>query len=439
MSGFVNIVSILESKNKLNLSILKKCYTDSDLLKDKIYHAGKELFKDDYIIRNKKILLKPNWVKHDNKDFDEICLRTHDSFVLAVLELVLQKTPLQVVIGDAPIQGAIWDKIVTKQLLGKISQLSQKYNIPVKVVDFRRRVFLTQENKVISDIKPNSDYIIFDLEKNSYLEPISTESSNFRVTNYNPDRLKESHRVGVHKYCITKHVFEADLILSLPKVKTHQKTGITCALKNLVGVNGDKDYLPHHRIGGSSRGGDCYPGNNYIRYFSELLLDIGNRRAGKRDYRIWIKLSSLFWHLSHPKNTDSLAAAWYGNDTCWRMVLDLNIIAQRGNLDGTISNVPQRKIYSLSDGIIGGQGDGPLKPDPLPLNIISFSDNSYLNDIAMVSLMGFDFRKFKLLFNKYFDPLGGEIIYNGEILDVNTLLGISVKTCPPPGWVGYLG
>ena len=115
-------------------------------------------------------------------------------------------------------------------------------------------------NQVDKNRSSISEYVIFDVGKDSYLEPITNDKKNlFRVNNYDPDRLAESHRAGVHKYCITKELFEADIIFSLPKVKTHQKAGITAALKNLVGLNGDKDYLPHHRIGGTEIGGDCYP------------------------------------------------------------------------------------------------------------------------------------------------------------------------------------
>ena len=83
---------------------------------------------------------------------------------------------------------------------------------------------------------------------------------------YDPDKFRYTHTKGMHKYCITKHLFDSDLVISLPKAKTHQKAGITAALKNIVGLNGDKDYLPHHRIGGTEVGGDAYPGKSYFRY-----------------------------------------------------------------------------------------------------------------------------------------------------------------------------
>ncbi len=68
------------------------------------------------------------------------------------------------------------------------------------------------------------------------------------------------------------------------------------------------------------------------------------------------------WKLSFPKKVHYLVAGWYGNDTAWRMVIDLNKIAIYGKQDGTISKTPQLQPHSLCDEIIGGQGDWPLNP-----------------------------------------------------------------------------
>ena len=52
---------------------------------------------------------------------------------------------------------------------------------------------------------------------------------------------------------------KCDLFVNLPKLKTHKKTGITCSLKNFVGINGDKNWLPHHTEGVPANGGDEFP------------------------------------------------------------------------------------------------------------------------------------------------------------------------------------
>ena len=440
MDRFVDIVSCFESKEDRNIVTLSELYDNKEFLRATISemilrHLKPESFE------NKNVLLKPNWVKHSANETDKICLRTNDNFLLALLEIVLTYKPTSILIGDAPIQGCNWDKVVTSDLIEQIEELAEQYKIPVRIKDFRRVVFNPEKNNPIKDRNPLSDYVIFDLGKESYLEPISRGDKNiFRVTDYNPDRLAESHQSGVHKYCITKDLFVADIVISIPKVKTHQKAGITAALKNLVGVNGDKDFLPHHRIGGVENGGDCYPGSNLFRKYAELSLDFTNRNQGNKIYWFARKLTSLLWMVSRPKNIHHLGAAWYGNDTTWRMVLDLNKIALYGKADGSISASVQRDVFSLCDGIIGGQGDGPLKPEPLALGVISFTSHSGSNDIAMATMMGFDTNKIAMLkeINKSKDKDNVDLFWNGKSSNILDIKNFEIKAKAAPGWEDYL-
>lgn len=236
-------------------------------------------------LTNKKVLIKPNWVRHDLVDTDSLCLTTHPRFVLAVLSIVLEKQPSKVFIADAPIQGCDWDKLLPKYFYEDVKSLSAHYKVPIRIIDWRRRILSSKNSSLREDIRPIENYVLFDMGKSSYLEPITTSTPRFRVTDYDPDRLAESHRPGKHMYCVAKEVFDVDFVIALPKAKTHQKTGITNALKLLVGINGDKDFLPHHRIGGERLGGDCYPGGNLILRLSEHLLDMANRRIGSKMYR----------------------------------------------------------------------------------------------------------------------------------------------------------
>lgn len=436
----MKIYTLFNGDDDRTVAELANKYQDRDFLIGLIEQLIKGVLSAKNIT-GKKVLLKPNWVRHSLKDTDEVCLRTHDAFVLAALEAILKMAPRIVVLGDAPIQGCDWGRMLSENFIDSVNQLSTQFSIPVIVKDFRKVTFNTSSNQLQSDRNPDSEYLIFDLGKESYLEPVtSTHSNNFRVTCYNPDRLAESHGPGLHRYCITREVFDSDVIISLPKVKTHQKAGITAALKNLVGINGDKDFLPHHRLGGTGVGGDCYPGKSYLRYWSELAIDHANRNRGKTSYRLWQKLSSLLWKLSFPKNVHQIAAGWYGNDTTWRMVLDLNRIAVYGTADGKVSAQPQREVYSLCDGIIGGQGNGPLEPNPLPLGVICFSNDSYFTDRCLARLMGFDPDKIPLLHasKSLADEKGTILTLNGSQITSNSLIKYSIPTIPPPGWIGHL-
>ena len=207
-----------------------------------------------------------------------------------------------------------------------------------------------------------------------------------------------------------------------------------------MGINGDKDFLPHHRVGGIGLGGDCYPGMNILRRFSEYFRDQANRNIGSKPYPIWIRLSDILWKLSNPKNVHQIAAAWYGNDTTWRMVMDLNLIALFGKKDGTISNNPQRNIFTITDGIIGGQGNGPLHPSPLPFGFLAFSNSSTLNDICMAHLMGFNLKKLPLLINARESFLKDlyTITVNGNSIREADLSKYSIKTTPSDGWKNHL-
>jgi len=98
-------------------------------------------------------------------------------------------------------------------------------------------------------------------------------------------------------------------------------------------------------------------------------------------------------------------------------------------------------IYSLCDGIIGGQGNGPLEPQPLPLGVICFSNDSSMTDICMAVLMGFDIQKIALLMNAYKNVhlRKSELTLNDAKINLSDLSSLSTPTTPPPGWVDHLG
>lgn len=437
--SFVNIATLFKNDLERDLSVLEQIYHDHERLRvliQELIHPSLNI----QTVQGKKILLKPNWVRHNISVTDMLCLCTNENFIIACVKELLTLQPASILIGDAPIQGCKWEKLLSKNFLSEIDKLSISYNIPIFIKDFRRVVFDPSANSLTIEKNPIEDYLIFDLGKESYLEPITHPTKNtFRVTQYDPDRFTESHKPGMHKYCITKELFNADIVISMPKVKTHQKAGITAALKNIVGLNGDKDFLPHHRVGGTKMGGDSYPGKSVLRYWAELCYDQGNRQRGKWQYKFWNRAGSLMWKLSFPSSLHRTGAAWFGNDTTWRMVMDLNQIIKYGTADGKLSKTLQRTMFSLCDGIIGGQSDGPLKPVPLNLGVVCFTNDSVFNDVCLATLMGMDSEKISLL--KAARKLSGfresNLQINGRSIGLNELKEFAVPAIMPPGWEGY--
>ena len=84
---------------------------------------------------------------------------------------------------------------------------------------------------------------------------------------------------------------------------------------------------------------------------------------------------------------------WYGNDTIWRMILDLNKVLLYANPDGILRNdVPgcRKRYIGIVDGIIAGEGHGPLAPDPVHMGYLMCGTNPVAIDAVCATLMGFD-------------------------------------------------
>jgi uncharacterized protein (DUF362 family) len=436
-TGFVRIKSLNDAN--LDWTKLGEIYEDKHRLINELSEiTGPEINASS--IKGKKVLLKPNWVQHPKKESDILCLCTHHNFILAFAEVVLQLQPTQLTIADAPVQSCRWELCVDSDFLNEVEKLKDKYQIPIKVKDLRRVVMHLHDDNKVTEQNLLDDYLIFDVGQKSYLEPVTNSTKNtFRVTHYNPDRFLESHTPGMHKYCITKELFEADIVISMPKSKTHEKTGLTNALKNIVGLNGDKDYLPHHRLGSANDGGDAYPKQNWVRALSERVYDQANRNIGGPMYFHLVRAASFLWRMSRPEATDRLGAGWHGNDTTWRMVMDLNMIVYYGKSDGTLSDTLQRKYYCLCDGIVGGEKDGPLTPSPFGLGIITFTNDAAWCDMAVATLMGINIAKLPLLMAaKDFSPFKNiDISFNNKKLNLDELKTYKVDCVMPSGWKNY--
>lgn len=93
---------------------------------------------------------------------------------------------------------------------------------------------------------------------------------------------------------ISSCVMDADVIINVPKPKTHRIAGMTAALKNFVGINVRKEYLPHHTMGDHSTGGDESDIDGVILNLRSKCLD------NKTDVRIEKNIYKLrygFWEL----------------------------------------------------------------------------------------------------------------------------------------------
>lgn len=438
MISFANIKTFFSSEEDRTVAMLGRIYEDEALL----YSSVKELLFADLPANSftgKSILLKPNFVKQNEQPWDDICLFTHPNLILATLKVILECKPKSIVVGDAPIQDCHWEEMLHQDFYDKVKVLSDKYRVPISIRDFRKVIFDPATNQFGKSKRSDEDYLIFDVADRSFLEPITDDNIKFRVTNYDPARMKLSHSKGMHKYCVAREIFESDIVITMPKTKTHRMACLTNSLKILVGMNGDKDYLPHHRIGSSEQGGDCYKDYNPLRDFAEKMMDFANHHKGAFYFLPIRFFCKVLWKISLPHKGESFGATWYGNDTVWRMVMDLNIIAQYGKLDGTLSDKPQRVLYTLCDGIVGGQNNGPLIPNPLASGFLMFSNDPYLSDEIAGILFKLNLDKIPLLRQAKDENKDKniKIMLNGSLADKASISAIGIKAEVPDGWIGY--
>jgi uncharacterized protein (DUF362 family) len=396
-----------------------------------------------------RVVVKPNWVMHRNRGPWGIDpLVTDPALVRAVVEGVLAARPSAVMVGDAPLQGCdLTDLLAATGLDRWAGALGLREPSFEGLRDFRRTTCEVRHGvrRARENQQPEGDFVLFDLGAESLLEPVTDARGSFRVTQYDPRQMRRTHAPGRHCYLVARAIVEADVVVNLPKLKTHCKAGITCALKNLVGINGNKEYLPHHRIGGARHGGDCYPGGSLLKRAIEFALDRTNLAPAPGPRALaWSTTGDVLGRIAQRMGDEvGVEGAWSGNDTVWRTCLDLNRILHYGRPDGTLAETPQRRVLHVADAMTAGQGDGPLAPEPLALGLLLGGGNPAAVDWVGARLLGYDPHQVALTreaFGRFRWPIAeferadvrlirGDAEEAGAIFDA---LAAPVKH--PPGW-----
>lgn len=191
------------------------------------------------------------------------------------------------------------------------------------------------------------------LGKDSLLYGINSER--FRGVFDERNETIASHTDETQLYTYSKSLYNADVYISIPKLKTHQKVGATLNLKGLVGTISNKNQLVHWQIGYPEIHGDEYP----------------SREAYEEGIKAKVKHRG----------------AWPGNDTIWRMV---------GNLYKGMKR-RKRKYFTVIDGIVAGEGQGPFCPTSKNVNTIIVGEDLFATDCVAARYMGFNVNKIRYL------------------------------------------
>src|SRR5262249_55903463 len=157
-----------------------------------------------------------------------------------------------------------------------IQAVRERTRLDVLAVDFRKERSEKRGGMIVSRIPNNGDpmgYRAVELGPVSRFTGLNGRSGRYRGTQYDPATMSSSHSDARNAYLFPATVLDADVLVNLPKLKTHRKAGITAAMKNLVGINGSKDWLPHHSFGSVAEGGDEYLAPSLRKRLSSTVRD----------------------------------------------------------------------------------------------------------------------------------------------------------------------
>ena len=445
---------------------------------DSVYSSVRELFKlleydmENFgtpewnplgwlIKRGETVFLKPNMIaeRHYYKEEWEHVI-THGSVIRALVDYVFiaLKGAGKIIIGDSPSTEADFEKIIARQGVREIQRLyAERKNFEIEIIDLRDECWIERDRVVIDKIRLNGDprgKVCFDLADKSMFAELDKRGIRYYGAFYDSDETNFHHQKGRHEYAISKSVISADVIINLPKLKTHKKCGLTVNLKSLVGINAQKNWLPHYSFGSPETGGDQFPQEKTKQRLENALVGRAKQSLLNKNpitQTVARRTKNLAYKFFGHTEEVVRSGNWHGNDTVWRMSLDLNRILFYGDVDGTLSgNRKRKRFFSVVDGIVAMEGNGPVAGDARPLGILIAGETAAAVDAACVRLMGFDEEKILLVrkaFEKHDFPLiesGIESIetvsnraeWNKNLSEWKVDDGLHFK--PHFGWAGHI-
>ena len=355
------------------------------------------------------VVLKPNFIRdfRESDPEDADCLITHGSIIRAVLDYVyiaLERDG-RLIIADASQNDADFEAIRGIAGLEEMRQFYQHIaDIEVEVYDLRPEGAKKIDGVIVGHMLLPGDpagYTRVNLGSHSAFVEVNHLCHLLYGSEYDTRELHSHQHDDVHEYLISRTVLEADCVIGLPKLKTHKKVGLTVNMKNLVGINGNKNWLPHHREGTPAEGGDQFADDALKRRIERATVSCFKRAfpfLGPLRPLVARPTKAIGRRLFGDTNKGTIRSGnWHGNDTTWRMVVDLNRVLLYADAQGRLHDSPVRRFFSVVDGIVGGEGNGPLDPTPRPLGAVLAGFNPVSVDLVAARVMGFDHGRLPVL------------------------------------------
>jgi hypothetical protein len=216
-----------------------------------------------------RVLLKPNLIRqgHATRPNEWEQVITHGALIQAVADMVAEalQGKGKVIIADGPQTDSDFDEICKRLGLLQIQRALVDAGVSCEVYDLRRERWFQKGDVIYKREELAGDplgYTTVDLHEASEFSTFGLGGP-FYGADYDTKETARFHSNGSHRYVLCRSVMAADVVINLPKMKTHKKTGVTLSLKNMVGINGYRNCLPHFTIGTPSQGGDEFPESGF--------------------------------------------------------------------------------------------------------------------------------------------------------------------------------
>ena len=381
--------------------------------------AGSETWNPlgDLVGPGSRVVIKPNLVTsrhfHERLRGDRLLASsTHASVLRPLIDYALRAVgdAGEVRIVDSPVEGCEVEQLLDELGIASLLAWYGAQGRQVSFVDLRR--FKMVPRMLFDDLAlaggslnlgwlqrvelPGDPrgYRVVDLGRDSRFEGNGGRLKGLCFHRSHRRTPQPHHRPGRHEYSIAQSVLDADLIIGTPKLKTHKKTGVTLAQKSVIGLTDMKYWLPHFRAGAPPEGDEYEKPLGWMSRLeaalSRLPLPGGHSLVAR-----WPRAGA---------RPPILDGCWQGNDTLWRTILDLNRIVSHADRSGVMRSVPQRILLHLVDGIMAGEGDGPLNPTPRAEGILVAGFQAWQVDLVATRAMGLPPERLPMIVNAMQGP-----------------------------------
>lgn len=384
----------------------------------------------EFVREGNTVLIKPNFVRgtHIWGEKGVQAMITNLSIIRPIIDYVLlaSRGNVRIIIGDAPMRGSDWDAILNHSKVQQLIDFYRNKGYQIELIDFRKDLVINNKDQVYEKTVPNpartmQDYVEVDIGQDSMLCEIIDSNYNFEMGGVKRGTISRYHNEKHNTYLFPREALEADVFINVPKLKTHRMAGLTCAMKNLIGINGEKERIAHYRRGVKNQNSDEFEKfylKIYLREriwtFLKTIEKPWSRKLmtwGKRFVQKYIWRGKTFeetYALNPPK--EYREGGWRGNDTLWRCAVDINRILLYADREGKMHDEPQRKYLCIVDGVIAGEGEGPLANTPKKAGVVMGGTNPVMVDYAAARVMKFDYRML-LMIRRAFEPHKFALIY----------------------------